>query len=196
MVITQHTLIIFLIYLYRFNISNSKKLFQELSRDEGDSFKFDVKNIKWKNYIWNIHIPRLREYLLRGWICINGLQWCNGSEGINFCFTGFTISGRVLRVVEEESCAEINGGFVNVQVELISISNDLINDVFRSQGGNYSLTNITSGKYRFVASHHEYINFVNPPTVYKYRVISDPIIMFIRNERPWYFSHSLPLFDT
>ena len=33
------------------------KLFQELSEDERDSFRFDVKIIEWKNHIENIHIP-------------------------------------------------------------------------------------------------------------------------------------------
>lgn len=78
---------------------------------------------------------------------------CNGNEDINFRFTGFTISGRVLGAVGAESCPEINGGPANVKVELISTSNDLINAVFTSQGGSYMFTNITPGKYRLVASH-------------------------------------------
>lgn len=53
-------------YHGRFDISNSEKLFQELSADERNSFGFDVKNIEWKNYIGNIHIPGLRQYVLKG----------------------------------------------------------------------------------------------------------------------------------
>lgn len=78
---------------------------------------------------------------------------CNGNEDINFRFTGFTISGRVLGAVGAESCPEINGGPANVKVELISTNNDLSNAVFTSQGGSYRFTNITSGKYKLVASH-------------------------------------------
>eukprot|EP00253_Pinus_taeda_P003808 PITA_03808 len=53
-------------YKGRFDISNSEKLFQELSADERENFGFDVKNIVWKNYIGNIHIPGFREYVLKG----------------------------------------------------------------------------------------------------------------------------------
>ena len=56
---------------------------------------------------------------------------CNGHEEINFHFTGFTISGRVMGV-GAESCPNINGDHANVNIELISTSNDLINDVLTS----------------------------------------------------------------
>ena len=57
---------------------NSEKLFQEHSKDEWDSFGFDVKFIEWKNYSRNIHILSLAKYILNGWICMSGsqlLQW-------------------------------------------------------------------------------------------------------------------------
>lgn len=63
---------------------------------------------------------------------------CNGHEDINFHFTGFTISVRVMGNVEAEICPNINGGRANVNGELISTRNDLINDVFTSQGGSYT----------------------------------------------------------
>lgn len=53
-------------YKARFDISNSEKLFQELSAEERECFGFDVKNIQWENYIGNIHIPGLRRYVLKG----------------------------------------------------------------------------------------------------------------------------------
>lgn len=53
-------------YRGRFDISNLLKLFQELSGDERENFSFDVKNIVWKNYIGNIHIPGFRKYVLKG----------------------------------------------------------------------------------------------------------------------------------
>lgn len=53
-------------YKGRFDISNSEKLFQELSEEEQQSFGFDVKDIQWKDYIGNIHIPGLRQHVLKG----------------------------------------------------------------------------------------------------------------------------------
>ncbi len=103
---------------------------------------------------------------------------------INFHFIGFTISRRVMGVVGAESCLDINGGHANVNIELISTSNDLINDVFMLQGGSYTFTNITPRKYRLVSSHHEYINFINPQVVYKFKVIANPITFFFKRERP------------
>lgn len=50
----------------RFDISNSEKLSQELSPEERESFGFDVKDIEWKNYIGNIHIPGLRKHVWKG----------------------------------------------------------------------------------------------------------------------------------
>lgn len=50
----------------RFDISNSEKLSEELSPEERESFGFDVKNIEWKNYIGNIHIPGLRKHVWKG----------------------------------------------------------------------------------------------------------------------------------
>ena len=81
-------------------------------------------------------------------------QWITmvAMADINFHFTGLTIFGRVMGVIGAESCADINGGCANVNVELISTSNDLINDVFTLQGSSYMFTNITPRKYRFVSS--------------------------------------------
>jgi hypothetical protein len=43
-----------------------EKLFQELSEEEQQIFTFDVKNIEWHDYIGNVHIPGLRQHVMRG----------------------------------------------------------------------------------------------------------------------------------
>jgi len=67
----------------------------------------------------------------------------NGNEDINFGFIAFSISRKVLGVVEAESCIKIYEGPANFKVELISAINDLINVVFMSYGDNYMFINIT-----------------------------------------------------
>lgn len=78
---------------------------------------------------------------------------CNGNADINFRFTGFTISGRVMGAVGGESCSLKDGGPSNVKVELLSLSDDLISSVFTSSVGSYSFTNIIPGRYKLRASH-------------------------------------------
>ncbi|GLJ20863.1 hypothetical protein SUGI_0380570 [Cryptomeria japonica] len=78
---------------------------------------------------------------------------CNGNEDINFHFTGFTVSGRVVGAVGGESCPKINEGPGNVKVELISTTSKLSNSVFTSHGGSYNFKNIIPGTYKLVASH-------------------------------------------
>ncbi|XP_027924979.1 nodal modulator 1 [Vigna unguiculata] len=77
---------------------------------------------------------------------------CNGNEDINFRFTGFTISGRVVGAVGGESCSIKNGGPSNVNVELLSLSGDLVSSVSTSSSGSYLFTNIIPGKYTLRAS--------------------------------------------
>nr|KYP47590.1 Nodal modulator 1 [Cajanus cajan] len=77
---------------------------------------------------------------------------CNGNEDINFRFTGFTISGRVVGAVGGESCPVQNGGPSNVKVELLSLSGDLVSSVLTSSSGSYLFTNIIPGKYELRAS--------------------------------------------
>ncbi|KAK9281445.1 hypothetical protein L1049_004347 [Liquidambar formosana] len=78
---------------------------------------------------------------------------CNANEDINFQFTGFTISGRVVGAGGGESCSLKNGGPANVNVELLSPSGDLVSSVLTSPVGSYSFTNIIPGKYKLRASH-------------------------------------------
>ncbi|CAL5348941.1 unnamed protein product [Camellia sinensis] len=77
---------------------------------------------------------------------------CNANEDINFRFTGFTVSGRVVGSVGGESCSNKNGGPSNVNVELLSPTGDLVTSVLRSPTGSYSFTSIIPGKYKLRAS--------------------------------------------
>ncbi|KAF5745936.1 putative carboxypeptidase regulatory region-containingprotein [Tripterygium wilfordii] len=78
---------------------------------------------------------------------------CNNNEDINFRFTGFTISGRVVGAVGGESCSHKNGGPSNVKVELLSLTDDHISTVLTSSTGSYLFRNILPGKYNIRASH-------------------------------------------
>ncbi|KVH17785.1 Carbohydrate-binding-like fold, partial [Cynara cardunculus var. scolymus] len=80
---------------------------------------------------------------------------CNGNEDINFRFTGFSISGKVVGAVGGESCSSTNGGPSNVNVELLNPSGDLVSSVLTSVAGSYSFTNIIPGRYILHASHDD-----------------------------------------
>ncbi|KAI9099060.1 hypothetical protein K1719_024827 [Acacia pycnantha] len=80
---------------------------------------------------------------------------CNGNEDINFRFTGFTISGRVVGAVSGESCLVKNGGPSNVEVELLSPAGDIVSSVLTSSSGSYLFTDIFPGRYELRASHPE-----------------------------------------
>ncbi|CAL5424332.1 unnamed protein product [Camellia sinensis] len=81
---------------------------------------------------------------------------CNANEDINFRFTGFTVSGRVVGSVGGESCSNKNGGPSNVNVELLSPTGDLVTSVLVSPTGSYSFTNIIPGKYKLRASRPDF----------------------------------------
>ncbi|XP_034210549.1 nodal modulator 1 isoform X2 [Prunus dulcis] len=78
---------------------------------------------------------------------------CNGSEDINFRFTGFSISGRIVGAVGGGSCSVKNGGPSNIEVELLSDTGDVVSSVPTSAGGNYLFKNIIPGNYELRASH-------------------------------------------
>ncbi|KAH6758040.1 Carbohydrate-binding-like fold [Perilla frutescens var. hirtella] len=80
---------------------------------------------------------------------------CNANEDINFRFTGFTLSGRVVGAVSGDSCSHKDNGPSNVNVELISHSGDVVSSVSTTSTGSYSFNNITPGKYKIVASRHD-----------------------------------------
>ncbi|XP_012474989.1 uncharacterized protein LOC105791465 [Gossypium raimondii] len=80
---------------------------------------------------------------------------CNNNEDINFRFTGFTLSGRVVGAVGGQSCSLKNGGPANVNVDLLSPNDDLISSELTMPDGSYLFKNIIPGKYKLHASHPE-----------------------------------------
>ncbi|KAL2934972.1 Nodal modulator 3 [Bienertia sinuspersici] len=89
---------------------------------------------------------------------------CNANEDINFRFTGFSLSGRVLGAVGGQSCRLKKGGPSNVAVELLSLTDDLISSVLTSTTGDYSFKNVIPGKYKLRASHPDMNVEVRGPT--------------------------------
>ncbi|GAB4830590.1 hypothetical protein Ancab_020356 [Ancistrocladus abbreviatus] len=89
---------------------------------------------------------------------------CNRNEDINFQFTGFTLSGRVLGAVGGESCQSKNGGPASVAVELLSSIGDLISSAVTSSAGDYSFKNVTPGNYKLQASHPDMQVEIRGPT--------------------------------
>ncbi|EYU38423.1 hypothetical protein MIMGU_mgv1a000387mg [Erythranthe guttata] len=77
---------------------------------------------------------------------------CNANEDINFRFTGFTLSGRVVGAVSGDSCSIKNGGPSNVNVELMSPGGDVVSSISTTSTGTYSFKNIIPGKYKIGAS--------------------------------------------
>ncbi|KAF8102068.1 hypothetical protein N665_0201s0357 [Sinapis alba] len=49
----------------RFDDTNTKRLIQELSMEEGNMFEFDISGIDWEHYIVNAHLPGLKRELLK-----------------------------------------------------------------------------------------------------------------------------------
>ncbi|KAK4367254.1 hypothetical protein RND71_015134 [Anisodus tanguticus] len=80
---------------------------------------------------------------------------CNGNEDINFRFTGFTVSGRIVGNVGGESCSQKDGGPSNVNVELLSPTGDVVSSALSKPRGTYSFTNTIPGKYKLRASRHD-----------------------------------------
>ncbi|XP_074267787.1 uncharacterized protein LOC141591371 [Silene latifolia] len=89
---------------------------------------------------------------------------CNGNEDINFRFTGFSVSGRVLGVVGGDSCVSKEGGPSNVAVELFSSADDLVSSVYTSSTRDYFFKNVTPGRYKLRASHPDMTVEVRGPT--------------------------------
>ncbi|CAI9288723.1 unnamed protein product [Lactuca saligna] len=78
---------------------------------------------------------------------------CNRNEDINFRFTGFSISGKVVGAIGGESCSSTDGGPSNVNVELLDSSGNIVSSVLTSVAGSYSFTNIIPGRYNLRTSH-------------------------------------------
>ncbi|KAL8138821.1 hypothetical protein V2J09_004822 [Rumex salicifolius] len=78
---------------------------------------------------------------------------CNANEDINFRFTGFALSGRVIGAVGGKSCPSKNGGPAGVTVELLSSTDEVISSILTSSDGEYSFKNVIPGNYKLRASH-------------------------------------------
>ncbi|CAA0829041.1 Carbohydrate-binding-like fold [Striga hermonthica] len=76
---------------------------------------------------------------------------CNANEDINFQFTGFSLSGRVVGAVSGGHCSHRSGGPSNVNVKLSSPSGDDVSSVSTTSMGSYSFENIIPGKYKIGA---------------------------------------------
>ncbi|KAJ3691869.1 hypothetical protein LUZ61_021033 [Rhynchospora tenuis] len=92
---------------------------------------------------------------------------CNQNADINFKFTGFMISGRLLGPVGGPTCQLSNHGPSGVRVDLLSPSGDLVSHVFTSHSGHYSFPNVIPGNYKLSASHADYEIETRGPTEVK-----------------------------
>ncbi|CAK7339860.1 unnamed protein product [Dovyalis caffra] len=55
----------YMFYKGRFDVTNTKKLIEEMSIEEKKKFDFDMESINWEHYIKSVHIPGVRRHLLR-----------------------------------------------------------------------------------------------------------------------------------
>jgi len=49
----------------RFQIENSLRLLSRLNDTERESFDFDVRQLNWRHYVQNVHIPGVKKYILK-----------------------------------------------------------------------------------------------------------------------------------
>ncbi|KAG5252648.1 fatty acyl-CoA reductase [Salix suchowensis] len=55
----------YMFYKGRFDVTNTKKLIEDMSIEDRKKFNFDVESINWEHYIKSVHIPGVRKHLLR-----------------------------------------------------------------------------------------------------------------------------------
>ncbi|CAM8892071.1 unnamed protein product [Rhodiola kirilowii] len=55
----------YMFYRGWFDSSNTENLIQEMSIEEQGKFWFNVRNLNWKDYFLNVHIPGLRKHVLK-----------------------------------------------------------------------------------------------------------------------------------
>ncbi|KAL9659440.1 hypothetical protein QQ045_024246 [Rhodiola kirilowii] len=55
----------YMFYKGWFDSSNTENLIQEMSIEEQGKFWFNVRNLNWKDYFLNVHIPGLRKHVLK-----------------------------------------------------------------------------------------------------------------------------------
>ncbi|KAL3685286.1 hypothetical protein R1sor_003308 [Riccia sorocarpa] len=79
---------------------------------------------------------------------------CNSNDDINFRYTGFTVSGKVLGASGGASCAGTDGpGGVTVTAVRDGDGDEEKVTVVTSPGGSYTFKNLHPGKYKLSASH-------------------------------------------
>ncbi|MCO5553061.1 hypothetical protein L7F22_006582 [Adiantum nelumboides] len=83
---------------------------------------------------------------------------CNNNEDINFLYTGFSLSGKVVGAVGGPSCAaHIGDGPSNVKVSRIAVSNSedphQAVSVLTSSKGDFKFESVIPGKYQLQADH-------------------------------------------
>ncbi|MFB3903952.1 MAG: AMP-binding protein [Acidobacteriota bacterium] len=49
----------------RFQIDNSLRLLERLDESEREIFDFDVRQLNWRHYVQNVHIPGVKKYILK-----------------------------------------------------------------------------------------------------------------------------------
>lgn len=52
--------------LVRFHVGNMRNLMEEMSEEERISFEIDASKINWRDYLTEIHIPGVKEHVLKG----------------------------------------------------------------------------------------------------------------------------------
>ena len=52
--------------MFRFDTGNTESLIEAMSKEEKLSFEVDARNIEWKKYIEEIHIPGLIKHIING----------------------------------------------------------------------------------------------------------------------------------
>ncbi|KAI5060680.1 hypothetical protein GOP47_0025100 [Adiantum capillus-veneris] len=85
-------------------------------------------------------------------------QGCNNNEDINFLYTGFSVSGKVVGAVGGPSCAaHIGNGPSNVKVSMKAVSNSEIlhhsASALTSPKGDFKFENVIPGMYQLQADH-------------------------------------------
>lgn len=55
----------YMFYKGRFDVTNTKRLIEDMSIEERKRFNFDIESINWEHYIKSVHIPGVRKHLLR-----------------------------------------------------------------------------------------------------------------------------------
>ncbi|GBG60819.1 hypothetical protein CBR_g12556 [Chara braunii] len=78
---------------------------------------------------------------------------CGGNEDINFHYTGFSLSGRVMGVAGGPSCKSPNHGPQGVNVTVSSLAGEEVSCTETGEDGSFSFGNLPTGRYLVSAFH-------------------------------------------